>query len=229
MLADQSIIPVWVFDDGRVTLPALMTGVVASGDVSRLDALDYETHHVSNSAEGSLARSVDELAIGLQGNGFTKAGIGPSGLFWLLFPALALGLLVLVQLLIYSGSMSLRLGRFGRGAATLRRTRHRLVALTLGLGDSRLNTLSMLDTATRSETCDTPHAADVDQRLFERALAVAWHMVDELASLPLSEKLGAEYARKVRKLEYLLSMLSVRDADVAQRAQVLLDATREAV
>ena len=122
------------------------------------------------------------------------------------------------QVLRYGGTMSMRLGRFGRGAARLRTVRKGLETLTLGLDDSRLNAVLMFGQGT------APHAADADHRLFESALAVAWRMADELAARPLAQRLGPDYLEQIRRLEYLVSVLSVRDADVSGRAQRLLDA-----
>lgn len=53
-------------------------------------------------------------------------------------------------------------------------------------------------------------------------------MAEELASRPLNQRLGADYLRQIERLEYLVSVLAVRDTDVAGRAQLLLEAMREA-
>ena len=65
-------------------------------------------------------------------------------------------------------------------------------------------------------------------RLFERALAVAWRMAEEVVSRPLAQRFGPDYTAQIQRLEYRTSVLWVRDANIAGRAQALLNATRAA-
>lgn len=218
----QALVPVWFFDDGMTTVPVRMTGEVYSGETTWLKRFDWATNRfqLDNSPEDAVIYALMGLSKGLEENSYKEPDFSVDALFWFLFPAFMLILIIGYQILRYGGSMSMRLGRFGKGAARLRRARTNLEELAIGLDDSRLNAVLMAQQGT------VPKAADADQRLFESALALAWRMAEELAARPLNQRLGADYLRHIDRLEYLVSVLSVRDADVASRARLLLDAMR---
>ncbi|MFJ6415516.1 hypothetical protein [Paeniglutamicibacter sp. NPDC091659] len=220
LLPGQAMVPVWFFDNGRTIVPVRMVSAVYVGEPTGLNRFDWENNKywIDGSPEGSVVNGIEGIARGLQTNNYRDTDSSEAALSLLLFPTFGLLLFLGYQVLRYGGTMSMRLGRFGRGAARLRTVRGNLETLTLGLDDSRLNSVLMFDQGS------APTAADADQRLFESALAVAWRMSDELASRPLSQRLGPDYLEQIRRLEYLVSVLSVRDADVAGRAQRLLDA-----
>jgi len=224
LLPGQVVLPVWFFDDGSTTAPAWLTSAVATGETSALSRFDWNTNRFAPdmSPQVTVSNSLDSLARVLPLNDQRELDSNLDPLFWLLLPTNGLVLVIGYQVLRYGGSMSMRLGRFGKGAARLRTVRQELEALTLGLDDSRLNAVFMVDRGS------VPLAASGDQRLFESALAVAWRMAEELASRPLAQRFGPDYTAQVHKLEYLVSVLSVRDADVAGRARALLGAMRGA-
>lgn len=220
----HALVPVWFFDDGSTTVPVRMTGEVYSGETTWLKRFNWATNRIEldNSPENAVVYALMGLSKGLEENSYREPDFPVDALFWFLFPSFGLVLFIGVQILRYGGSMSMRLGRFGKGATRLRTARTNLEALAIGLDDSRLNTVFMGQQGT------VPLAADVDQRLFESALALAWRMSEELAACPLSQRLGADYLRHIDRLEYLVSVLDVRDADIDRRARLLLEAMRRA-
>ncbi len=222
LLAHHAIIPVFTFPDGTVTAPVQITGAVGLGGNSRMvdTAWKYGNYFVSAHPDLKVGNSIEELARGLQGNGFTKPPINEPLLYWLLTLSFALALTTLVQVLVYGGTISMRLGRFGRNAGTLRRLRRELDDLALGLDDSRLNTVAVLGAGSAATS------AEADQRIFERALAVAWRMADDLAARPLSQRLGTDYLEQIDRLEVLVDTLGIRDAEAQRRTRELLDAAR---
>lgn len=223
LLPGQAVLPVYFFDNGYTTVPAWMTSEVYYADARRMSGFNWDTSEFFISEpEESVSYSLERLSKAQQWNGYTWQIRDSEPLLLLLFPIMGIVLFIGYQVLRYGGSMSMRLGRFGRDAAKLRTIQRDLEALTMGLDDSRLNAVFLGDQGA------APLAADGDQRLFESALAVAWRMADELASRPLARRLGPDYRDQIRRLEYLVSVLSVRDADVAWRAQALLDADRGA-
>jgi hypothetical protein len=224
LIPGQVVVPVWFFDDGSTTSPTWLTSAIAAGETSAVGILDWNTNrfYFDGIPEVTVGSSLDRLARVLPLNDYRGSDSTLDALFWLLFPTFGLVLFIGYQVLRYGGSMSMRLGRFGKGAARLRTVRKDLEALTMGLDDSRLNAVFMFDRGS------VPLAAAGDQRLFESALAVAWRMAEELASRPLAQRFGPDYTARIHRLEYLVSVLSMRDADIAGRAQALLDATREA-
>ncbi|MEE1621666.1 DUF5129 domain-containing protein [Zafaria sp. Z1313] len=219
---DQAVLPVMVFDDGTVNIPTVLAGAVAVGDVNRLQRTQW-THgsfHASGSPEVRVASELEDLARGLQANGYRDADVDFWALYWLVAAALALGLVGVGQAVRYGGAMSASLGRFGRGGAGLRRAREELERLALGLDDSRLNAVAVLGAGAAGT------AAEADQRLFERALVMAWREAEELAALPLAGRLGPRYERRVEHLQGLAAVLGERDADVERRTRRLLAAAR---
>lgn len=223
LLPGHALVPVYFFDNGYTTVPAWMTSEVYYADARRMGRFNWDTSEFFISKpEEAVSESLEQMAKAQQWNGYTWQIRDSDPLLLLLFPIMGIVLFIGYQVLRYGGSMSMRLGRFGRDAARLRTVRRDLETLTMGLDDSRLNAVFMADQGS------APLAADGDQRLFESALAVAWRMAEELASRPLAQRLGPDYRDQIRRLEYLVSVLSVRDMDVAGRAQALLDADRGA-
>ena len=224
LLPGQAVVPVYFFDNGYTTVPAWLTSEVYYADGRRMGRFNWDTSEFFISKpEESVSDALEAISKAQKWNGYTWGISSTSdGLILFLIPIFGIVLFIGYQVLRYGGSMSMRLGRFGKDAARLRTVRKDLEALTMGLDDSRLNAVFMADQGS------APLAADSDQRLFESALAVAWRMAEELASRPLAQRLGPDYTDQIRRFEYLVSVLSVRDADVAWRAQALLDADREA-
>lgn len=217
----QVIIPVWSFDSGAVTIPTIISAEVSLGENPRLvsSTWTYGSYHVARDGEYAITDAIEELARGLQGNGFISPDINGRLLFWLLASSIAMALVVLVQIFIYGGAVSMKLGRFGRNSAALRRVQKGLDSLALGLDESRLNTVAVLGSGSASTN------AEADQRIFERALAMAWRMTDDLAARPLSARLGADYVAEIEKLTVLVSTLGIRDAEAQRRTEELMEAT----
>lgn len=220
LLSGNAVIPVWVFDDSTATSPTPITAAVARGDISRLgdSTWEYGSIYVSSYRESAVATEIERLSRGLQGNGYFKPDVNGTLLFWLLTSAFALALVTLGQLFSFGRSMMLRLGSFGRNASRARRVRQDLEALALDLDDSRLNTVAVLGAGPAASS------AEADQRIFERALAMAWRMAEELGTSPWSQRHGAAYVAQIEKLEGLVARLGIRDADAARRTRELLDA-----
>ena len=220
LLPHQAIVPVWTFPGGVVHFPVHITGTVSVGGNSTLNdgSWVYGNYFWAEPQDHQVATTIHALSRGLQGNGYTHHEINKTLLHWLLTLAFALALTTLVQVLIYGGAISMRLGRFGRNAATLRTIRRELEALALGLDDSRLNTVAVLGAGSAGTS------AEADQRIFERAVAVAWRMADDLAARPLAQRLGADYLAQIDRLGDLVARLGIRDAETARRTRELLDA-----
>lgn len=215
------IIPVWKLGEDHFSIPAPMTGIVAEGKFNSLGDMTWDrgSYYFSGSGDTTVARSIEDLALGIQDNGYFEPAINSFWLFVLLALSIGLGTVTLILAISYGGVMSTKLGRFGRNSATLRHVRTQLNELALGLDDSRLNAVAMLGSGSAATH------AESDQRIFEGALAMAWRMADDLAARSLSERLGEEYVADVEKLELLVKLLSIRDTDVNRRTRSLLDAT----
>ena len=217
---DQSIIPVWTFPDGTVTSPVRVVGAVGMGGNSRMvdTSWTYGSYYTSSHPNNIVGTSIEDLSRGLQDNGYTKQPLNESLLYWFLTLSSALALIIITQVVIYGGTISMRLGRFGRNAGTLRRLRRQLDELTLGLDDSRLNTVAVLGAGSAATS------AEADQRIFERSLAVAWRMAEDLEARPLSQRFGPDYLLQVHRLESLVDKLGIRDTEAQRRTRELLGA-----
>ncbi|MCV9993515.1 DUF5129 domain-containing protein [Paeniglutamicibacter sp. ZC-3] len=222
LLPGNAIIPVWVFEDNTAASPVPITSALGTGDINRLGdgTWEYGSFYASTFRASTVATEIEALSRGLQTNGYVKPDINEPLLYWLLASTFALALLTFAQLLVFAGSMSMRLGAFGRNASRLRRIRRDLQDLALRLDDSRLNTVAVLGAGSSTD------GAEAGQRIFERALAMAWRMADGLDARPLSQRLGADYPRQIDQLENLVSTLGIRDADAARRTRELLEASR---
>lgn len=160
------------------------------------------------------------MAHGLQSNGIIEGEVNDTLLLALLTSSMASGLLTLLQTVIYGGSISLKLGRFGPNASALRKLCDELDQLALGLDDSRINAVAMLGQGSSASR------AESDQRIFERPLALAWRMAGELGTGNLSQLLTDAYVAHVERLSARVSALAVRDGDVERRTRKLLETTR---
>ncbi|MGN5732349.1 hypothetical protein [Arthrobacter psychrochitiniphilus] len=224
--SDHTIIPVWRVNSEYVTIPAIISGAVNLGGRSHLGTFDWEygSYFVSDHAENQVISAVKELSLGLESNNYSEPEINGFWLFVLLTLSLGLSSITLLLVIRYGGSVSMRLGLFGRNARTLRRLRDELDALALGLDDSRLNAVAGLGASpTDSKTPGT--VAESDQRIYERTLVMAWRISEDLASRPLSGRLDAGYVAEIDHLETIVTALGLRENDVKRRTQQLLDAT----
>ncbi|AIY00542.1 hypothetical protein ART_0943 [Arthrobacter sp. PAMC 25486] len=218
---DRTILPVWRLDNGTFSVPNPIAGVVQMGGYPGIgDATwNYGRYFFYKSGDYSVIGAVKDLGRGLQANNYVEPEMNRFWVFVLLALTIGLGLLTLAMVISYGGVISMRLGRFGRSAGTLKQLRTELDTLTLGLDDSRINAVAVLGRGKGAAP------AESDQRIFESALAMAWRMVDDLAARPLSQRLDAEYVAQVAKLERLIFTLGMRDHDVQKRTRKLLDAT----
>lgn len=218
---DHLIIPVWKLREDAFHIVTPITGAVSLGEFNSLGNFiwDYGHYYFSSLSDVTIARTIEDLALGIQNNGYLEPEINGFWVFVLLVLSISMGTFTLILAINYGGTMSTKIGRFGRSAATLKRLQAQLNDLALGLDDSRLNAVAMLG----ADSADTSAASD--QRIFEGALAMAWRTADDLASRSLSQRLDAKYVAEIGKLEQLIEILSLRDYDVRRRTQVLLDAT----
>ncbi|WP_218711687.1 DUF5129 domain-containing protein [Arthrobacter sp. BF1] len=214
------IIPVWKLGENQFSIPTPITGAVAEGEFNSLGSMTWDqgSYYFSGIGDITVARTIENLALGIQENSYQEPEVNTFWLFVLLALSIGLGTVTLILAISYGGVMSTKLGRFGRNSATLRQVRTQLNELALGLDDSRLNAVAMLGSGSAATS------AESDQRIFEGALAMAWRMADDLAARSLSGRLGEEYVADVEKLELLVKMLSIRDTDVNQRTRALLGA-----
>jgi len=237
--APEVIVPLFVYqvpregkgwwdagDAGEIvgTSPFLLAGAVQHGDAPFVASLGWDDGVIqaSRHLDHAVQDPLEALARGMRLDRYRDAEVNGALLFWMLTLAFASGALALVQAVRYGGALTASLGRFGRGSRELRAAKARLDALMVGLDESRLNAVAVLGRGPAAS------AAEADQRLHERALVMAWREAGELAALPLSGRLGAPYAARVRHLRRLVATLQVRDGDMGGRARELLAATRGA-
>lgn len=220
----EVIVPVLLADDGRTVVPGVISAQVQRGDYGwgRLLAWEHGSISESKYLEMEVAGTLDDYNNALARNGFEPVNFSGTALFWMLTFLFCLTVLNLVLVVRYLLSTATRLGRFGRGARSLAQAKRQLEALLLGLEDSQINAVAVLGADTHGR------ADEAGQRLFERALVMAWHEAQELSQLPLGERLRQSFARRVAHLERLVARLGERDQDVTRRANVLVAATRGA-
>lgn len=221
----KAIIPIFYTDQGTAIVPGLISPEVSAGKYTLGGSSTWEHGNIFESKypEITIADAVDDYAVGLERNGFEEdTSVSFGQLFWLftwLFFFTVLNIVLGIRfLLTASGS----LGRFGRGTAELRRASAKLERLLIGLDDSQINAVAVLGSSSNGE------ADDAGQRLFERALAMALREERELEATPAIERLRRGFSARVAHLEHLANVLADRDADVARRAQALINATRGA-
>ncbi|MGO3256945.1 DUF5129 domain-containing protein [Glutamicibacter ardleyensis] len=220
----EVIVPVLLADDERTVVPGVISAQLQRGDYGwgRLAAWEHGSISESKYLEMEVAGTLDDYNNALARNGYEPVNFSGAALFWMLTFLFCLTVLNLVLVVRYLLSTATRLGRFGRGARALAKAREQLEVLMLGLEDSQINAVAVLGAATHGR------ADEAGQRLFERALVMAWHEAQELSQLPLGERLGQSFARRVAHLERLVARLGERDQDVTHRANVLVAATRGA-
>lgn len=219
---DQVIIPVWRVDADKVTVPTVMTGAVMVEEHSMLGDLKYPAgyYQASESPEMTVSTVFRTLSRGLASNANVKPEINGFWLFTLLTLSIALSITTVALAINFGGSISLKLGRFGRNAKTLRQTRSDLEALSLGLDDARLNTIAVLGPNTGNRLAESA------QRIYESSLAMAWRIANDLQSRPLSGRLNSGYVADVEQLAALVKALSIQDTDVQRRTRELLASAR---
>ena len=220
----EAIVPVLVTDAQKTIIPGILTSEVAAGQYSWGSLVDWEHGSIYESRylDMEIAGTLDDYNEALARNGIEKAGFSAAALFWMLSLMFFFTLLNAVLIMRYLLGATTRIGRFGRGAGELARARKKLESLMLGLDEAQINAVAVLGAGTGGS------ADEAGQRLFERALVMAWHEAQELAALPLSQRWQPGYAGRVAHLDRLVALLGERDADVARRAQALVTATRGA-
>lgn len=222
----KAIIPVFSTDEGTTIAPGLISPEISTGQYTLGGTSNWEhgSIHESTYPDITIANVVDDYAEGIQLNGFEEdTSISFGGLFWLLtmlFFFTVVNIVLVIRFLLTATS-SLR--RFGRGTASLRSAKKKLARLLLGLDESQINAVAVLGSSGSNGRAD-----DAGQRLFERALAMALREERELDATPLNERLRREFSARVEHLDHLADVLAERDADVARRAQRLIEATRGA-
>ncbi|MGP5154032.1 DUF5129 domain-containing protein [Glutamicibacter ardleyensis] len=220
----EVIVPVLLADDERTVVPGVISAQLQRGDYGwgRLAAWEHGSISESKYLEMEVAGTLDDYNNALARNGYEPVNFSGAALFWMLTFLFCFTVLNLVLVVRYLLSTATRLGRFGRGARALAKAREQLEVLMLGLEDSQINAVAVLGAATHGR------ADEAGQRLFERALVMAWHEAQELSQLPMGERLRQSFARRVAHLERLVARLGERDQDVTHRANVLVAATRGA-
>ncbi|HJX78986.1 DUF5129 domain-containing protein [Glutamicibacter sp.] len=220
----EVIVPVLLADDERTVVPGVISAQLQRGDYGwgQLAAWEHGSISESKYLEMEVAGALDDYNNALARNGYEPVDFSGTALFWMLTFLFCLTVLNLVLVVRYLLSTATRLGRFGRGARSLAQAKRQLEALLLGLEDSQINAVAVLGADTHGR------ADEAGQRLFERALVMAWHEAQELTQLPVGERWGQPFARRVAHLERLVARLGERDQDVTRRANVLVAATRGA-
>lgn len=221
----KAIIPIFYTDQGTAIVPGLISPEVSAGKYTLGGSSTWQYGNIfeSKHPEITIANAVDDYAKGLERNGFEEdTSVSFGQLFWLftwLFFFTVLNIVLGIRfLLTASGS----LGRFGRGTAELRKASAKIEKLLMGLDDSQINAVAVLGASSNGKS------DDAGQRLFERALAMALREERELEATPAIERLRRGFSARVAHLDHLANVLADRDADVARRAQALINATRGA-
>ncbi len=218
--AGQAIIPLMITNEGKGIVPGIITGEVLTGFQRPDGGWIYGSIFESENPTIEVANAAEDYVQTLARNSYVEQDFGTATLFWILTGLIFFTVLNAVQALIFLLGATTRVSRLGRGATQLAKAKRRLEGLALGLDDSQLNAVAVLG-ARGSRSAD-----ETGQRLFERALAMAWREAEELEALPLSERLRADYAARAAQLERLAALLEQRDTDVAHRALELVRATR---
>ena len=222
----KAIIPVFSTDEGTTIAPGLISPEISTGQYTLGGTSNWEhgSIHESTYPDITIANVVDDYAEGIQRNGFEEdTSISFGGLFWLLTMLFFFTVVNIVLVIRFLLTATSSLGRFGRGTASLRSAKKKLARLLLGLDESQINAVAVLGSSGSNGRAD-----DAGQRLFERALAMALREERELDATPLNERLRREFSARVEHLDHLADVLAERDADVARRAQRLIEATRGA-
>ncbi|UYQ77083.1 DUF5129 domain-containing protein [Glutamicibacter sp. JL.03c] len=219
-----TIIPLLITDEGKGIMPGLISGAVISGTASWGSTIgwDYGSIHESQYPSMEVAHAAEDFATVLKRAGYEEPDYNAALLFWILAFMFFFTVLNLIQLVAYLLGATSRINRFSRGSRTLDKSRRRLEQLALGLEDSQINAVAVLGSA------ESGRADEAGQRLFERALMMAWREAEELSTMSLSERLGSSFGARAEHLQRLVALLDERDADVAKRARDLVLASRGA-
>lgn len=222
--ADLTIIPLLITDAGKGIVPGLISGAVVSGDASWGSTTEWEYGSIRESSYPAMevASAAEDFAVVLKQAGYQQPDYSPVLLYWMLVFMLFFSVINLVQIFQYLLGATSRFTRFSRGSRTVQRARRELEKLAMGLQDSQINAVAVLGAA------QAGRADEAGQRLFERALMMAWRESEELLLLPLGQRLLPGYAARANHLAQLVALLSERDADVARRAEALVQASRGA-
>lgn len=223
LLPNKAIVPLLLTDTGEAVVPGLLTGeVLIDPTWAAWGGWNYGSIFEASNPALEVASSARDYAQTLAKAREVKPDYPVGALFLILVLLFFFSVLNAVQAVRYLLGASLRMGRLGRGAKSLAAARQQLEQLLLGLEEAQLNAVAVLG-AQRSGRAD-----QAGQRLFERALLMAWREAAELDALPLSERLQPSYARRAAQLTNLVGRLGEHDADVARRASVLIRASRGA-
>lgn len=219
-----TIIPLLITDEGKGIMPGLISGAVISGTTTWGSTIgwEYGSIHESKYPAMEVAKAAEDLAMVLKRAGYEEPDYNAALLFWILTFMFFFTVLNLVQLVMYLLGATSRINRFSRGSRAVGQARRRLEQLALGLEDSQINAVAVLG-STQSGRAD-----EAGQRLFERALMMAWREAEELSSMSVSERLGSSFGARAEHLQRLVALLDERDVDVAKRARDLVLASRGA-
>lgn len=221
---DLTIIPLLITDAGDGIMPGLISGAVISGEASwgSTSGWDYGSIHESKYPAMEAANAAEDFAVVLKRAGYEKPDYNVSLLYWMLVFMLFFSVLNLVQVVQYLLGATSRFSRFSRGSRSVQRSRRKLEQLALGLEETQINAVAVLGASSSGR------ADEAGQRLFERALMMAWREAEELSTMTLGQRLSPGYERRTAHLAQLVDLLGERDADVARRANALVMASRGA-
>ncbi|PRB75908.1 hypothetical protein CQ012_09585 [Arthrobacter sp. MYb214] len=221
---DLTIIPLLITDEGKGIMPGLISGAVISGTASwgTTGGWEHGSIYESNYPAMEAASAAEDFAVVLKQAGYEQPDYNTTLLYWMLVFMLFFTVINVLQVIQYLLGASTQLTRFSRGSRSVQQSRRQLDQLAMGLEDSQINAVAVLG-ATAAGNAD-----EAGQRLFERALMMAWREAQELSSMTLGQRLAAGYAQRAAHLARLVALLGERDADVARRAKALVLASRGA-
>ncbi|GAA3302534.1 hypothetical protein [Glutamicibacter nicotianae] len=219
---DLTIIPLLITDEGKGIMPGLISGAVISGTASwgTTGGWEHGSIYESNYPAMEAAGAAEDFAVVLKRAGYEQPDYNTTLLYWMLVFMLFFTVINVLQVIQYLLGASTQLTRFSRGSRSVQQSRRQLEQLAMGLEDSQINAVAVLG-ASEAGTAD-----EAGQRLFERALMMAWREAEELSSMTLGQRLQAGYAQRAAHLAQLVALLGERDADVARRAKALVLASR---
>ncbi|MEV4901134.1 hypothetical protein AB0K08_07285 [Citricoccus sp. NPDC055426] len=241
---DQVIIPVLVWASGdRGVQGAMLGSALPVGAVSTTaSALGRAFLEDPGALDGEVAARLVDAGRDLQLSDVALAAAGQQGsgtnalrtsgqeadldegslaiLLTLSLTALALTLVSALESLLSLAWGLQGLGGLSRAGARLRAVRRELSGLLLDLDDSRLAGVAVLGAG----PAGSPQEAE--QRLYERSLDAAWRQARSLGNMTLGQRIRGAAEPGLSRLERATALLRDRDADVAERADRVLDLTR---
>jgi len=224
----HGILPLWIREDGSYGVGLPLTGTLSTGVDSRLGAYYFNaTEPMFTNRPGDesstpvgwlVASALSDLGRQLEYNDLRLSTLSPATLFWVVALATWTGVQALAMIAWSLAQLLLRSAGTRRTRRQLRALRERLNELALGLDLSRLDAVAVLGTADghRGE------AAEGDQQLYETVLFTAWREVQALEALPRRDQRGPAWRQRVERMRAVIEALAVREADVAERALVLI-------